>query len=84
MDYKKMTLETMLDWIVSNKPDEKLDFAKEAIIVSEGEKSKKNTREAKAYFYNKYKNDIQFENAPKPKEKKKDIIQRLEEILKEQ
>lgn len=82
MDYKKMTLDSMLDWLEKNKTEkEQIKFAKVALVENEEGKRVKRTREAKSYFYETYKNEIEFINAPKPKEKKKNIVDRLEALL---
>lgn len=79
MDYKKMKLDTMLDWLESQKKPKKeiAEFANVALVVNEEGKEVKKTREAKAYFYNKYAGEIDFINAPKPKVEKVDIVDRL-------
>lgn len=81
MDYKKLSVTKMLDWLQNNNKSEEelLEFANKAYVVVDGEGKTKNS-DAKKYFYNKYKGEINFENAPK-EQKRMNIVDRLEEII---
>ena len=63
MDYKKMTMVQMIEWIQEN--EKSADNKKAFKDVACGKEGKFMTVKAKKKFYELYKDVIEFENAPK-------------------
>lgn len=66
-DYKTMSIKKMTDWILEHHKDDLKDFAKEANPQKNKENGevKYSMKEAKTFFVNKYKDEVEIINIPK-------------------